>query len=421
MRLRSFTAALVLPVLASTASAQLEAQLAGLTRTTSALRFYGANCTPLNNGCTTNLPATVPAWAGGTGYDAESGEFWVSEGHVLARVDPRGCGYSCGPYPAPGVNSVVTGIEVLERTGELLVLDSSGVLNVLSLGGSCNGPQLISSCGTGLTHQGQTVTSGIAADESRGLIFMSYTDFATGQNQIAVAHLPTGCTPFTMRPLAGCTTTAFGAVRGIAVDSCNHTLFATDGVRVIRVRYAFDPVTVSLTLGTVACCPLLSTNLDPFVGLALRPNPGEPSGQSCNNGSCRPCPMRHSLLTGPVLGNSNLLFHLDDAQPNTWTWLGLGFGHCRSSGPVIYPLCGPLLIGGATATSPPLIAGPYPVSGAGGACAGSATVVVDFPYVPAFCGSRWSSMFVSLCQGSVGTAPFGTAMSNCLSWTVIGP
>lgn len=420
MRLRIPAAAMLLSLFADAAVAQPEHHLGGLTRNNSALRFQGANCTPINVGCATNLPATNDPWSGGTGYDAQSGDFWVSEGNLLARVSPRGCQVTCGPYPAPLVgNAVVTGIEVLERTDELLVLDSSGVLNTLSLSGSCNTPQLVSTCGTGLTRAGTRVTSGLAADESRNLVFASYTNFATNTNQIAVIHLPTSCAPFVVGQLPTCGT-PFGSVRGLAIDSCRHTLYATDGVRIVRARYTFELSTMSLVFWPPTCCPLLSTNLDPFVGLALRPNPGMPVGQECNNGSCLPCPMEHTLLTGPVLGNSNLLFHLDGAQGSTWTWLGLGYGSCRNIGPVIHPLCGPVLLGGFSAATPPLVAGPYPVSG-GGLCGGSATVVVDFPYDPAFCNSDWSSQFISLCFGSIGTAPFGTAMSNCLSWTVIGP
>lgn len=421
MRLRIPLVAALLPFLASSAVAQLEHHLGGFTRNQSALRYQGANCSPIQAGCPTALPATADPWSGGTGYDAQSGGFWVSNGEYLARVTPRGCQVECGPYLAPVVgNARVTGLEVLERTDELLVIDSSGVLNTLSLSGSCSSPQLISTCSTGLVRMGSRVTSGLAADESRSLVFVSYTDFQTNANRIAVIHKPTSCTPFASAALPVCTGIPFGAVRGLAIDSCRRTLYATDGFRLIRARYTFDLSSMSIVWSAAVCCPLLSTTLDPLVGLALRPNPGEPVGQSCNNGSCRPCPMEHTLLTGPVLGNSNLLFHLDGAQDNTWTWLGLGYGPCMNVGPVIQPLCGPVLLGNFSAATPPLVSGPYPVNGAG-PCGGSATVVVDFPYDPAFCNSDWSSQFISLCFGSSSTAPFGTAMSNCLSWTVIGP
>ncbi len=259
MRLRLLVAALVLPCLAPAACAQIEALLGALTRNNAALRFQGAICAPVAVGCDTNLPATNAAWSGGTGYDATSGQFWVSEGNVLARVNPRGCGISCGPYPAPTLgNAVVTGLEVLERTDELLVIDSSGVLNTLSLSGSCNNPQLISTCGTGMARNGSRVTSGLAADESRGLVFVSYTNFLTNTNQIAVIHLPTSCTPFVSSPLPTCST-PFGAVRGLAIDSCRHTLYATDGVRLLRVRYTFELSTMSIVWGPPTCCPLAAT------------------------------------------------------------------------------------------------------------------------------------------------------------------
>jgi hypothetical protein len=87
---------------------------------------------------------------------------------------------------------------------------------------------------------------------------------------------------------------------------------------------------------------------------------------------------------------------------------------------MIPPLCGPVLVGGSS-VAPPLVAGPYPVGGGSTPCQASATVVVDFPFDPALCGTDWSSQFLSLCLGISTTQPFGTAMSNCLSWTVGAP
>lgn len=418
MRILTPLRVLLLPGLAALGTAQVETQLAGLTRNTAALRFQGGNCTAINLGCPTGLPATVAAWAGGTGYDAQSGEFWVSEGTVVARVSPRNCAVSCGPWPAPGIAGVVTGLEVVETENKLLVLDSMGTLTTLSLSGSCNGPQLLGSCGTGLAPVGQRVTSGLGYDELRGLAFYSVTDFATGGNQIAVAHLPTTCTPFDRRALPVCGP-QFQMARGVAVDACRRVLYVTDGRNLMAIPYAFDPTGPAIVYGIPHCCPATVITADPLVGLAIRPSPGEAVGQSCNNGSCAPCPTRHTLLTGPVIGNPNLLFHLGEAQDNSLTWLALGFGPCSNTGPVIWPLCGPVLVGGAAAT-PPLVAGPYPVNGTA-PCQASATIVVGWPFDPSLCGTDWSSQFLSLCVGPSSTQPFGTAMSNCLSWTVGSP
>ena len=419
MRFLSHFPALALPLFAGLATAQIETQVAGLTRTNAALRLQGGNCTSLNLGCPTNLPAAVQPWAGGTAYDAMSGEFWVSDGTVVARVTARGCATTCGPWPAPGLSGVVTGLEVIETENKLLVLDSTGTLTTLSLGGSCNGPQFLGSCGTGLAPVGQRFTTGLGYDELRGLAFYSVTDFATGGNQIAVAHLPTSCVPFDRRALPTCGL-QFQQARGVAVDACRRLLYVTDGRTLLIVPYVFDPTIPSIGFGNPHCCPSIGTVADPLVGLALRPSPGEPVGQSCTNGSCAPCPTRHTLLTGPVVGNPNLLFHLEDAQDNTLTWLALGFGPCRNVGPVIWPLCGPVLVG-ASAVVPPLVAGPFPVGGGSAPCQSSATVVVSFPFDPALCGSDWSSQFLSLCLGTSTMHPFGTAMSNCLSWTVLSP
>ncbi|MDO8349190.1 MAG: hypothetical protein Q7T30_03065 [Planctomycetota bacterium] len=419
MRFPSHLPALVLPLFAAFATAQVETQVAGLTRNNSALRLQGGNCTNINLGCLTGLPATLPLWAGGTAYDAQSGEFWVSEGNVVARVSARGCATTCGPWPAPGIAGVVTGLEVIETENRLLVLDSTGTLTTLSLSGSCNGPQLIGSCGTGLAPVGQRLTTGLGYDELRGLAFYTITDFANGTNQIAVAHLPTTCVPFNRRPLPVCGP-QFQMARGAAVDAARRLLYVTDGRNLMAVPYAFDPSGPSIAYGLPVCCPSTVITADPLVGLALRPSPGEPVGQSCSNGSCAPCPTRHALLNGAVIGNPNLLFHLGEAQDNTLTWLALGFGACSNTGPLFPPLCGPVLVAGSAAM-PPLVAGPYPVGGGSGPCQASATVVVAFPYDTALLGSDWSSQFLSLCVGISSTVPFGTAMSNCLNWTVGSP
>lgn len=408
-------AALLLPFLAVPALAQVPAHLVGLTRANSALRTTGADCVPVNIGCQTGLPATVEPWAGGTAYDSQSGQVWVSNGAVVARVNARSCAVTCGPWQAPVGNGVVTGLEVLETQNQLLVLDSTGVLNTLSLGGSCGGPQLISSCSTGLPRVGQRATSGLAADEALGLVFYTYTDFASGDNTLLVATFANPCLPIFRGPLPDCGLQAFGAARGLAVESCRHVLYVTDGFRVMSLRYLYNPTVPAIQFAPPQCCPNLSTVGDPYVGLALRPSPGVPVGPSCTNGSCRNCPTTHTLLTGATVGNPNLLFALEQAQDNTLTWLALGAGHCRP-GPIYPPLCGPVLV---NTMAPPAIAGPFPVSGAG-PCGASAVIVVSVPADPSFCGSDWSSQFLSLCPGISSVFPLGTAMSNCLNFTIIG-
>lgn len=415
----SVRTSLTLCLLAAPIGAQVEAQLFGLTRTAAALRIQTTTCTAANAGCATGLAATVEPWAGGSAYDAQSGGAWISNGNVVARVDPRGCTPACGPWAAPVGIGVVTGLEVLETQNELWVLDSTGTLNRLSLSGSCNGPQIVGSCNTGLGRVGQRATAGLAADESFGLVFYGVSDFAGTANELDIATVANPCAPFQRLPLPVCALGSWGNLRGLAVDSCRHILFATDGLRTLALPYRYDPMGPAVTFGAARCCQGPVTTPDPLVGLAFRPSPGEPVGTSCTNGACRPCPMSHTLLTGATVGNPNLLFALEQAQDNTLTWLALGAGPCRNVGPTIPPLCGPVLVAGG-AGNPPAVAGPFPVSGGSGPCQASAIVVVHVPNDPAFCGSDWSSQFLSLCAVPGPNPAIGTALSNCLSFTILG-
>jgi hypothetical protein len=84
----------------------------------------------------------------------------------------------------------------------------------------------------------------------------------------------------------------------------------------------------------------------------------------------------------------------------------IDFGSCATTGPVIAPFCGPLLLpltAGLVALGPNIPVGPGP-------CNASTTFFLPLPSNPAFAGMQLASQCVSLC------APSDTAMSNCLSW-----
>ena len=145
-----------------------------------------------------------------------------------------------------------------------------------------------------------------------------------------------------------------------------------------------------------------------MIGLAVRSGRATPSGGPCNNGSCPPCPMVHTLRNSPNLGNAQFGLDLNGvALGGNLTWCLIGAGPCMPIGPVIGPLCGPLWIGPYMGSLGPN------VSAAGVGCGGFETFNLPLPLIPAFCGSIISSQCATICPTAAG---IGTAMSNCLSW-----
>src|SRR5262249_38171124 len=75
-------------------------------------------------------PALPQPYAGGSGWDPTRNGLWISNGALLAEVNPDTCAHICPPIPAPLVspNAVVTGLEVVESLNQLWMLDSFGNL-----------------------------------------------------------------------------------------------------------------------------------------------------------------------------------------------------------------------------------------------------------------------------------------------------
>lgn len=410
MKSTSLLAVLALPSLAAGLAAQSPDHLVGLTRLTPLLRHVDHRaCAPISH-CVVPLPVGIimPPYAGGTAWDPVTSGAWVTNGIQLMKVDGN-CAVQCPPMPIPmpGLNSVATGLEVVESQNRLLILDNMGMLYTFS--NTCP-PVPLGMCNTGLGPlPPQTFTSGLAVDEGAGIVFLSHSDFTTGANTIAVARLASPCQILCSLPLPPCPT-VFGAITGLAVNWARQMLYATDGSRTMEIRYT-PSATGCVSFLSANCCNLPVAQ-EPMVGLAVRPGRAGSMGQPCHNGGCPPCPMNHRLGNDPNLGNSHFRLDLDQAPAGSLAWCILGAAPCSVPGLIVPPLCGPIFALPVLGTL-----GPNLVAGIG-ACSGSTSFLLPLPLDPGLAGWTLSSQCVGICAST--TAIWGTAVSNCLSFTLQG-
>ncbi|MCA8951815.1 MAG: hypothetical protein KDE27_20060 [Planctomycetes bacterium] len=407
--MKHLSLALLVGAFGSLALAQTPDHLVGLTRNIPALRHTDfQNCAPLNV-CPVPMAPTgaAPLSAGGTGWNPIKSAAWVTNGIDVALIDDN-CAVVCPPMPIPGFgpNRWATGLEFVESLNQILIIDQLGFLHSFADGCPIN-PLAV--CNTGLAPMGAASTSGIAVDEGNRYVFISYSDFATGLNRIAVSQLNNPCQILcTLQVPTACPTVPFGAITGLACDWGRQVLYATDGNSTIAMRYQIGAVCVQIV--AVNCCTLAAA-ADPYVGIAVRPGRATTSGQPCANGTCPNCPMQHSLANDPNLGNAAFALDLTGAPAGSLAWCIIGAGPCTMPGVVVAPLCGPIF------AQPTLgVLGVNPTGGAGG-CSGGTSFAFPLPPLPGLAGWTISSQCIAICTGSAG---IGTAVSNCLSFTLQG-
>jgi len=399
--------------LATLAAAQTPNNLIALTRNTPMVyqRDHTA-CTTLAPCLPAGFPAAPPQpYAGGTAWDPVRNAAVISNGFLLAEVDPTTCAYVCPPIPAPTLspNAMVTGLEFVESLNQIWMIDSFGILYQLQY--SCP-PTVLTTCNTGLPLTATNATGGLAVDECNGLVFYSYTNWTTGANVIHVASMANPCLTFQLAVPAGCTTSTvpLRGITGLAVDGCRGVLYMTDGIQTIGWNYTVLPGPV-VAFGTQSCCLLPMPAGDLMVGLAVRSGRETSTGSVCASGACPLCPMVHTLGNSPNLGNSNFNLRLDQAPTNAFAWCGIGIGPCSAGGPIAVPFCGPLLIG------PLAVLLGWNITSAGLPCTGATVFNQPLPMNPTLCGLIASSQCAVICVDPA-TGAVGYSMSNCISWEV---
>lgn len=401
--------------LATAALAQTSPNLIAVTLNTPLLhQSVHSTCTPLGSCTPAGLPPTPQTptifyWPGGTAWHSGQNAAWATTGTQLGLYDPTNCAAPlCGPVPCPRtLGSQATGLDIHDGWNELWTIDSLGWITR-----STNNCALsfVNAHNTGLTVTGFVATTGITIDELRGLVFYSTADFNTGAGWIYVAPLSNPGAWSQVIPVQDCFLNPT-LITGLAVDAANSAMYWTNGRGTFRWTYTVVGTTVTFTPGT--CCILVAPFFDPYTDLAIKWGGATSSGAPCANGACVPCPMVHSLRNAPLLG-TNLQLGLDLAQVGMPAWCLITIGSCTPSA-TVPPLCGPLLVAGGAAgtTAPPVtMALQFPVGGPIGTCTGSTTWFLALPSNPAFAGLPMASQCVGLCP------PFGTALSNCLSFVL---
>lgn len=407
-----------LATLAATAPALAQSRLIALTRGVgpSVVQYERSQCRLVDRCAPLGLPAPTTREAGGTAYDPRTGGVWISDGTVLAKVDPDTCRYQCPPIQAPvTAGSVVTGLAMQESHNRLFIVDSAGVMTTAFVRDCVT---VLSRCRISVSLPQDHWFSGLAVDEARGLVLYSASNFAgTSVSQaIYVARADDPCNPVCATRMAPCpnSTVALGAITGLAFDPCTSTLIATDGAQFVAADFSFGPS--GCIANNYRCCGAPVGTIAGNIGLCLRPGGITQHGRACTNGACGLCPgMTQRVVGDPSIGNAEWRFVLENAPPHARAFWALNRGSCQFPGLGVPGFCGPIHV--PLAPLPPIVVGPFPTGGGLAPCDGSATVSVPVPLDTSLCGDDFASQFLLLCFSPTGA---GTGLSTCAEFVVGG-
>lgn len=358
-----------------------------------------AQCTPLG------FPPQATPFSGGAAWDPITRGLWISDGLLIAKVDPRnGCAYQCPPMPMPntGPGSEVTGLAFDEFTKTLWVTDAAGLIRWYAVSG-CN-LTLISRCLVPFSAAGEVLT-GIASDDVNALLYYCTALPGAPGGILYVAKQSAPCVPLCKLQVTRCGGNPLGPLMGAAYDACRDTPWVTDGRRSVRIAVNL----AACSLNEVQCCV---NPVDAYIGLCVMPSTEANVGNPCTRPICPPCPtMRHVLNGDPVLGNPAFSWDLINAPANALTVLVLNVGACSPPGVPVPWLCGPILV----PLAPPPFISPVIATGGIAGCTGGASLPYAFPPNPAFCGLPVATQWIGICPGA---AAFGSFVSNCISLVV---
>ncbi|MEZ5967137.1 MAG: hypothetical protein R3F56_25100 [Planctomycetota bacterium] len=384
-----------LPVAA--ASAQSAPQVIGLSPT----EFHRFDNACGGTACPSPLPPSTLRYAGGTAHDPRDRQTWISNGTLLAKIDPRStsCAVTCAPFPAPDLvpGEVVTGLACNEQTGRLFVSHSDN--RILTYDAVSCALTLVSTCS--LSVPANHIVSGLATDDVNGLLFYATSPWLgpglPPEVTTALQASPCSptCPPFNVPACNG----PVQFVTGLGFDPCRSVLHVTDGAALFRIRV------VGCTQTFLNCC--YASLSGPQIGLCFLPSTEVSSGNVCFTGSVTPCSaMAHTLVGDPTIGNLGFGLALDNAPAGTLAIVNLNVGGCAPS--TTY---------GVLCTGVPSFwfAFGWTPSTGGTGCGGSAFWPVPLPPSPTLCGVQLSTRWFG-----VAGALTNNYVSNCLTWAISG-
>lgn len=397
-------------------------QLLGITQNFPLIQQHDQGACVVNQRC--QLPFAVPpgALAGASAWDATRSVLWVSTGFTLSAWEDDNCNPVCPPQPSP-LPGQVSGLAIFERAGALFEMDING--NILQYQLACP-PVPGQACQINSLLPNAFVFTALASDDLRQLLFIGCTNPVTGANAIQVASLSDPCNPFAIFQMGSCPSPGgpialFGPLTGLAADSCKQVVYATDGVQIQELTYAIPALPPSIGFLLSGCCQLstsISTPLDPYAGLAIRPLRARRLGQPCSSGACAPCLPRLVERSDPVLGNPNYGVSLVNAPGDSIAWIAFNVGSCSMPGVPAPPLCAPLLV---PVNNSLAIFGAVGTGGTPGNCDGAANVNGGLPLNPVLCGIEFSAQAGIFCFGNAtGTVGDGTAVTSCRTTVLQG-
>jgi hypothetical protein len=336
-------------------------------------------------------------FAGGAAFDMNLGGLWVSNGTLVALMDPETCRPLCVPFPAP-VEGMVSGIAVNERAGLVFVSTTSNLIYAFQ--DQCPWPP---AAPCQVPFPAGFVVGGLACNDRDSTLLIAASNPALpGSGSLAVARAGAPCAVLCRVPVGQCNGQQLGPIVGCAFDPCIEACYVTDGLRTSSFLRRSDCV-----FEHGGCCETLDLPTpDRLTGLCVRPRRAVRIGQPCTSAPCAACVPVHGAETTAFPGNGRYALTLTNAPAGSVGFLALALTACLSTG---FP------ISCSTFHALPTLVflGPTPMGGNTG-CTGAGRVTVGIPLDYALCGVELASQFYLLCPGA------GDGLSNCLTSTVTG-
>ncbi|MEZ5988975.1 MAG: hypothetical protein R3F30_07590 [Planctomycetota bacterium] len=358
-------------------------------------------CKPAQRACSGVLLNTTIPYAGATAFDPRHGSVWVCDDRTMEEWDPVSCQRLCSAQlHRMDQKASVSGFAIADARGMLYQLETrDGYAGIL--------PWFVKDCpptptrgGCSLTLPARSVAAGLAYDEVRDLLYWTVSaPGVTGGyvNTLQVSSPGAACKPLATLALAGCGTplNPFGMVTGLAYDTRDQRLYATDG-RVTMIWRLDDPLKgVAKLLG---CCDAgLSGGL--FQGLAVAPAWARADyGSPCIGKGCPFCNQLGAGLVGgiPSLGNQAFGAIIERAPVPSFGVLLVGAGCIK--GVQYPPFCGSFHV----PLAPPSLALPVGVVTGKGQCLGSLVAPLPIPVDTGLQGQSICLQWIIVCGVASG-------------------